>query len=112
MRRAGLLPALAIFVLALALGACGVKGNLESPKAEAAPEAASSNSVDAVSPQQKIFTSESKVVRVGTPKIIPSMPPEKWAKDKAEKKAAQPGAADERAKSSTPDKPFVLDWLL
>jgi predicted small lipoprotein YifL len=112
MRRAGLFPALAIFALSLALGACGVKGNLESPKAAAAPESAGSESVVVDSSQEKIFMSESRVVGVGAPKIIPTMPPELWATNKSAKGTAAPASAGQRPKSNAPDKPFVLDWLL
>jgi predicted small lipoprotein YifL len=110
-RQTGLLPALVILGVALALGACGVKGNLESPKAAAAPEtAAEGEPVDPAT--QKIFTSQSKVVRVGSPKILPDMPPREWAKESKSTKGTNAPGTEQRAKSVTPDKPFILDWLL
>jgi predicted small lipoprotein YifL len=104
-----LLPALAILGLALALGGCGVKGNLESPQAAAAPEAAVSEPSGAT--QQKIFTEQSQVKRGGAPQIMPSMPPKEWSESRDLAKTKSSGS-EPRAKSSAPDKPFVLDWLL
>jgi predicted small lipoprotein YifL len=110
-RRHGLFPAISIFLLALTLGACGVKGNLESPKAATSPETAQDGE-PTDSAQQKIFTSQSKVVRIGTPKILPDMPPKEWAKKTESENGVNSPGTEPRKKSSTPDKPFVLDWLL
>ena len=110
-RRHGLLPAISIFLLALTLGACGVKGNLDSPKAAASPETAQDGE-PADAAQQKIFTSQSRVVRIGTPKILPDMPPKEWAKKTESAKSVSSPGAEPREKSSAPDKPFILDSLL
>jgi predicted small lipoprotein YifL len=106
-----LLPAISIFLLALTLGACGVKGNLESPKAAATPESAQ-GSEPADSAQQKVFTSQSKVVHIGTPGILPDMPPKAWTKKNESESGVNSPTTVPREKSSAPDKPFVLDWLL
>ena len=110
-RRHGLLPAISIFLLALTLGACGVKGNLDSPKAAASPETAQDGE-PADAAQQKIFTSQSRVVRIGAPKILPDMPPKEWAKKTESAKSVNSPGAEPREKSSAPDKPFILDSLL
>jgi predicted small lipoprotein YifL len=110
-RRAGLLPALAICLFALTLGACGVKGALEPPPGakKAASDAAGEG--ETVGLREKVFVERSQVKRVGTPPIIPKLPPKEWEKDGDSKKDDSPGS--ERAlKRNTPDKPFVLDWLL
>jgi predicted small lipoprotein YifL len=105
-------------VAALSLAACGVKGDLEPHPAarlagaDAAPGGASGES------STKVFTSQSRVEHVGTPNILPTMPPKQWTKDsksakdgKSEKDANSSGP-EQRAKTGAPDKPFVLDWLL
>jgi predicted small lipoprotein YifL len=110
-RRHGLLPAISIFLLALTLGACGVKGNLESPKAAATPETAQ-GSEPADSAEQKIFTSQSKVVHIGTPGILPDMPPKEWKKKAESENGVNSPTTVQREKSGAPDKPFILDSLL
>jgi predicted small lipoprotein YifL len=110
-RRAGFLPALAICLFALTLGACGVKGALEPPPGAkmAASDAAAEG--ESVGLREKVFVERSQVRRFGTPPIIPQLPPKEWEKDRNTNTDDSP--ASERAlKRNTPDKPFVLDWLL
>lgn len=110
-RRAGFLPALAICLFALTLGACGVKGALEPPPgAEKATSGAAAEGEPA-DLREKVFVERSRVKRVGTPPIYPKLPPKEWEEDRDADSDNSPGS--ERAlKRNTPDKPFVLDWLL
>ena len=123
-RRAGFLPALAVCLAALTLGACGVKGDLDRPQAaqladtqaDAAPGGGqTAGGPDGTSSQSKIFVEESRITRSGMPGIIPRLPPEEWTKGREYQPArtSKPGDAEKRARDAgTPDKPFVLDWLL
>ena len=110
-RRAGFLPALAICLLALTLGACGVRGALEPPPGAkmAASDAAADG--ETVGLREKVFVERSQVRNVGTPPIIPRLPPKEWEKDQ-DAKTDDSRASGRASKRSTPDKPFVLDWLL
>ena len=107
-RRAAFFPALALCLAALSLAACGVKGDLEPhPGARlAGSDAAAGES------STKVFTSQSRVEHVGTPDIVPTMPPKQWTKDSKSAKDAKSSGPEQRAKTGAPDKPFVLDWLL
>jgi predicted small lipoprotein YifL len=97
---------IAIGMIAGALGACGVKGDLEPPpvSASAAP---------AVEPRtqgaqkEKVFTEQSVVRRAASPSVIPKMPPDEW-KSRNTQPADQPAARDK----SKRDEPFFLDKLL
>jgi predicted small lipoprotein YifL len=112
------MPALAICLAALTLGACGVKGALEPPPGAklAASDAASDAVPDAntsATATPKIFTSESRVESVGQPDIIPQMPPKQWTKDaNSAGQTNSPGSGQRAKKGGASDKPFVLDWLL
>ena len=111
-RRAAFFPALALCLAALSLAACGVKGDLEPhPDARLAGSDAAAGGASGES-STKVFTSQSRVEHVGTPNIIPTMPPKQWTKDSKSAKDAKSSSPEQRAKTGAPDKPFVLDWLL
>jgi predicted small lipoprotein YifL len=97
---------IAIGVIAGALGACGVKGDLEPPpvSASAAPAAAPTTQG---AQKQKVFTEQSVVRRAASPSVIPKMPPDEWTKDQR----TEPASPATRDKSK-PDEPFFLDKLL
>jgi predicted small lipoprotein YifL len=110
-RRAGFLPALAICLFALTLGACGVKGALEPPPRAKVAASDTAAEGEPVASREKVSVERSQVKRVGTPPIIPQLPPKEWEKDRNAN--TDDSSASERAlKRNTPDKPFVLDWLL
>ena len=89
------------------LAACGVKGELEPPAAQAnvaAPPAAGPATT------KKVFTERSVVVRGKKQTIVPEMPPREWEKYG---KDYQPAATPKNAKDAEkPDRPFILDSLL
>jgi predicted small lipoprotein YifL len=102
----------AIIMIAGALAACGVKGELEAPSvaASAAPAAspAEQKKAQGSQSQQKVFTEESAVRRASSPSLIPTMPPEEWSKGRNTQPAAQQKTRDK----TKPDEPFFLDKLL
>ena len=109
-RRAAFFPALALCLAALSLAACGVKGDLEPHPAARLAGADAGAALGESS--TKVFTSQSRVEHVGTPNIVPTMPPKQWTKDSKSAKDAKSSGPEQRAKTGAPDKPFVLDWLL
>jgi predicted small lipoprotein YifL len=112
-RRAAFFPALAIFSASLALAACGVKGELEAPPAARHSEPRASAAGESAGGQQKVFTEQSRVVRGSAFRVIPRLPPKEWEKYRNPPAEAKSPAPEQRAKkSSAPDKPFALDWLL
>lgn len=96
---------IAIGMIAAALGACGVKGDLDPPgvAATAAPAAEPQTKAG-----QKVFMEQSVVRRAASPSVIPNMPPDEWRKDRGTQPASQPATRDK----SRPDEPFFLDKLL
>jgi predicted small lipoprotein YifL len=95
---------IAIAMIAAALGACGVKGDLDPPGVAAADPAAETKTQSG----QKVFTEQSVVRRAASPSVIPNMPPDEWKKDRNSQPASQPATRDK----SRPDEPFFLDKLL
>jgi predicted small lipoprotein YifL len=112
-RRSEFRQALAIVMIAGALAACGVKGELEAPSvaASAAPVASAAeqkSKAQGSQAQPKVFTEESAVRRAASPTLIPSMPPEEWSKGRNTQPATQQKSRDK----TKPDEPFFLDKLL
>lgn len=102
----------AVVMIAGALAACGVKGELEAPSVAASPAPASAaeqkSKAQGSQAQQKVFTEESVVRRASSPTLIPTMPPEEWSKGRNTQPAAQQKSRDK----TKPDEPFFLDKLL
>jgi predicted small lipoprotein YifL len=94
---------IAIAMVAAALGACGVKGDLDPP-AVAATSAPAAEPRVLGAPKEKTFTEQSVVRRQAQPSVIPKMPPDEWTKGRETE--TQP-----RSKSKS-DEPFILDRLL
>jgi predicted small lipoprotein YifL len=93
-------------MIAGALGACGVKGDLEPPPVSASAAPAAEARTQGAQ-KEKVFTEQSVVRRAASPSVIPKMPPDEW-KGRNSQPADQP---TERDKSKR-DEPFFLDKLL
>lgn len=90
------------------LAACGVKGELEPPQAQAHAEPQAMQTGPAAS--KKVFVEKSVVKRDSRWDMNPQMPPPEWEKyDKDYQPAAAPKSTK---KTEKPDRPFILDSLL
>jgi predicted small lipoprotein YifL len=98
---------IAIGMIAGALGACGVKGDLEPPPVSATAAPAAEPRTQGAQ-KEKILTEQSVVRRAASPSVIPNMPPDEWTKNRDTQPAARPATRDK----SKPDEPFFLDKLL
>jgi predicted small lipoprotein YifL len=95
---------IALGMVAGALGACGVKGELDPPPVSASAAPAAEPRLQG-SQKEKVSTEQSVVRRAAQPSVIPKMPPDEWTKGReTEEKPA-------RSKSKS-DEPFFLDKLL
>jgi predicted small lipoprotein YifL len=110
--RVGLRHVFVIAVIACALAACGVKGDLELPPTAklAEPQAKEQAPTQAASAEPRVFTEQSRVQRAPTPSVIPRMPPEEWSRSREYQSTSQPRSRDKQ-KSKT-DEPFFLDPIL
>jgi predicted small lipoprotein YifL len=115
------LPALAILLTAGVLGACGVKGELERPVAQASPSGSTAGSgssgtaENSASGTKRVFYERSVILGASRDtEVIPTMPPREWEKKREAQPARKPQAATPGAhqQKPEPDKAFVLDWLL
>jgi predicted small lipoprotein YifL len=119
----GFRSALALLILAGAVAACGVKGDLEAPpraglegpRAQSSAAAPGDPTAIPEAPRQGAHHSESRVQTGKRLSVEPRMPPEEWSKigkkDSATK--SESSAKARRSRESEPsDRPFVLDWLL
>jgi predicted small lipoprotein YifL len=95
---------IAIGMIAGALGACGVKGDLDPPPVAASAAPAAEPRTQGAQ-KEKVFTEQSAVRRAASPSVIPKMPPDEW---KSRSTRPEP-TAREKSKS---DEPFFLDKLL
>jgi hypothetical protein len=78
-------------LFALTLGACGVKGALEAAsRRKARRHRMPLRKASPVGLREKVFVERSQVKRVGTPPIIPKLPPKEWEKDRESKKDDSP----------------------
>ncbi|MEX0590839.1 MAG: hypothetical protein WD207_07105 [Xanthobacteraceae bacterium] len=111
-RRVGLRHVIAIGVIACALGACGVKGELEAPPTTklVEPRASEKAPAQASSSERRVFTDESAVRSVPSPSILPQIPPEEWSKNREYQSTSQPKSRGKQKEKS--DEPFFLDPIL
>jgi hypothetical protein len=118
-RRPAFFPALAIVVIAGWVGACGVKGEPERPT-DPRPElsAQPDGAPGTLRTTKKIFTEESRVTGSSRDDILPQMPPKEWSKSREFQSARDKGKSkdknepDSASREPSPDRPFILDWLL
>jgi hypothetical protein len=55
-----------------------------------------------------VYSEKSAVKRVGSPSVLPKIPPEQWTKSRERE-----GDEEERfGRRQKRDEPFILDWLL
>lgn len=101
-----MLPVLAAGVLALVLAGCGVKGALEPPSRAAADGTAE---IEGSREKVVVYSEKSAVRRVGSPSVLPKVPPEAWTKSREREQTEGPQQVERRRKT---DEPFFLDWLL
>jgi predicted small lipoprotein YifL len=112
-RRSEFRQIVAIVMIAGALAACGVKGELDPPVAAASagpavPAAAPKSQAQTSQSERKVFTEESAVRRTSSPSVIPTMPPEEWSKART----TQQTAPQKSNSKNNPDEPFFLDKIL
>jgi predicted small lipoprotein YifL len=105
--RPGFRQIIAIGMIAGALGACGVKGDLEPPPVSATAAPAAEPRTQGAQ-KEKVFTEQSVVRRTAQPSVVPNMPPDEWTKGRNTQPAARPATRDK----SKSDEPFFLDKLL
>jgi predicted small lipoprotein YifL len=110
-RRDPLKFVLAVGALAAVLSGCGVKGALEPPpRAQYSDQAATNEAAGARGASESIVTrgETSQVRNVGTPSVLPQIPPKEWtqSRDRQDEGPRRVERPDE------PDEPFFLDGLL
>ena len=112
-RRPAFLPALAIVLIAGALAACGVKGDLEPP-ASPVPKLSAQPAPAAGPATSKVFVEQSRIEGRNNHDILPQMPPKEWSKksDYQPARGKSPAGSGRHAPEADPEKRFVLDWLL